>query len=448
MPDLVVRNARLVLPRGIVNGELSIEDGVTKKISVTGVPRGEMEMDAKEKLVIPGVIDAHAHIYDPKFVHREDFKSGSTSAAAGGVTTVVMMPWDTPVLAPEDLKKVVTAGEKNSLVDFSLHTGNFTPEAITVVRELSYLGVKSFKAFTCAPYRLNQRDMRRLMAAVSRVGGTTFIHAEDDKMVSETQDKLIKSGRNDPLAHHEARSGEAEEKAVRAVVENASDVGCKLHLAHITTGGACAFIRAAKRKKKEVTAEVTTHHLIFSKSDVPRLGPYLKVNPSLKGANERESLWRALAAGIIDIVVTDHAPGTREEKEVGWKDIWSAQTGVPGLETLLPIMFGKGVAEGRLKLERMVEAICTRPAKIFGLYPRKGTIKEGSDADLVVVDTRKKVKITAKDLHYKVGWTPYEGMRVKGAIAATISRGDVIFDGEKVIGKKGRGQALLRWHSA
>ncbi|MEW6592848.1 MAG: dihydroorotase family protein [Candidatus Hadarchaeota archaeon] len=448
MPDLVVRDARLVLPRGIVKGELSIDNGVIKKIAVAGAPKGEMELDAKGKLVIPGVIDAHAHVYDPKFVHRENFKSGSTSAAAGGVTTIIVMPWDTPVLSPADVKNVVAAGEKNSLVDFSVHAGNFTPEAIPAVRRLSSLGVKSFKGFTCAPYRLSQRDMGRLMAAVRKADGTTFVHAEDDKIVGESQAKLIAEGRSDPLAHHEARSGEAEKKAVRAAIEIASESECRLHLAHITTGGACDVIKAAKRKNKNVTAEVTTHHLVFSRSDVQRLGPYLKVNPSLKGAKEREHLWKALASGVIDIVVTDHAPGTREEKEVGWKDIWRAQTGVPGLETLLPILLGKGVAEGRLKLERMVDAASTRPAKIFGLYPRKGVIAKGSDADLVVVDARKSAKINAKHLHYKVGWTPYEGMKVTGTIAATVSRGELIFDGEQVTGKKGRGRALLSGHSS
>ncbi|MEM2908408.1 MAG: amidohydrolase family protein, partial [Candidatus Hadarchaeales archaeon] len=139
-----------------------------------------------------------------------------------------------------------------------------------------------------------------------------------------------------------------------------------------------------------------------------------------------------------------HAPGTRAEKEVGWKDIWAAQTGVPGIETMLPLMLSEGFARGRLTLERLVDALCTRPAKIFGLYPRKGIIREGSDADLVIVDLKKEVTIRAEKLHYKVGWTPYEGMKVKGAPVMTISRGVVIVEDGEVQAKPGRGLFLSR----
>jgi len=442
MSDLVVRNAKLMLPRGVVVGELSAEGGTIRKIAVTGIPRGEVEIDAKGKLVIPGVIDAHVHVYDPKFVRREDFRSGSTSAAAGGVTTFIVMPWDTPVLTPESARHVITAGQKESLVDFAIHAGNFTAKAVGAVQKLSAAGIKSFKAFTCSPYLLDTRAMGRLMGSVKSVGGTIFVHAEDDETVRNRQKKLMVQGRKDPLAHHDARPNEAEEIAVKKTIEQAHKEKCKLHLAHITTRQACEAIKGAKEKGRKITAEVTTHHLVFSRDDVPRLGPYLKVNPSLKTKRDQAALWKALAAGTIDMVVTDHAPGTRQEKEKGWEDIWKAQTGVPGLETMLSLMLSKGLADGRLTLNRMVDALCTAPARTFGLYPKKGVIREGSDADLVVVDTKKKTTISAKRLHYKVGWTPYEGLKVEGAPTATVSRGELIFEEGRVLGKRGRGKYL------
>jgi len=442
MPDLVVRNAKLVLPQGVVSGELSVERGVIKRVAVTGAPKGDVEVDAKGKLVMPGVIDAHVHVYDPKFTRREDFRSGSSSAAAGGVTTFIVMPLDTPVLTPASVREVIAAGQKDSLVDFALHAGNFTAKAVGAVQKLSAVGVKSFKAFTCSPYYLDPNAMGRLMGAVKNVGGTIFVHAEDESILHKQQERLIAQGRKDPLAHHEARPSEAEKKAVEMTIGQASKTGCKLHLAHITTGRACDVIKKAKAKKRNITAEVTTHHLVFSRDDVSKLGPYLKVNPSLKTKRDQAALWKALAEGTIDIVVTDHAPGTRAEKEVGWKDIWNAQTGVPGVETLLPIMLSRGLAGGRLTLERMTDALCTGPARAFSLYPKKGIIQTGSDADFVVVDTKKRTTIKAENLHCKAGWTPYENMKVKGAPIVTVSRGEVIFEEGQVTGKRGRGKFL------
>jgi dihydroorotase-like cyclic amidohydrolase len=184
--------------------------------------------------------------------------------------------------------------------------------------------------------------------------------------------------------------------------------------------------------------------LIFSKGDMRKQGPYLRVNPALKTKADCAALWRALANGTIDIVATDHAPGTREEKEVGWRNIWKAQIGIPGIETLLPLMLSEGIARKRLTLLRLVDALCARPAQIFGLYPRKGIIRVGSDGDLVVVDLKKRVTISAEKLHYKVGWTPYEGIEVKGVPVMTISRGIVISEEGDVTGKRGRGQYLAR----
>jgi dihydropyrimidinase len=151
-----------------------------------------------------------------------------------------------------------------------------------------------------------------------------------------------------------------------------------------------------------------------------------------------------LGEKTIDIVATDHAPGLREEKDAGWEDIWKAPSGVPGVETLLPIMLSEGVSKGRISIERMVDSLCTRPAQIFDVYPRKGAIQEGSDADLVVVDLKMVVKISAERLHYKVGWTPYEGMKVRGMPVVTISRGEVIAEDGEILGNPGHGQFLAR----
>ncbi len=444
MVDLVIRNARLTLPEGIIRGELAVEEGRISEIAASGLPKADREIDAKEKIVMPGVIDVHVHFYDRYYLPREDFQSGSAAAAAGGVTSVIMMPLDTPMLTPRTVKTTIKLGQKESLIDFALHAGNMTAESIKDIPQLASLGIKSFKAFTCAPYGIKDRKLGELMTAIKNVDGTIFVHAEDDKVLQEQTERLLKEGRKDPLAHAESRPNEAEEKAVEKVIKLSQRTGCKLHLAHITTRQGAELVKKAKRKRTSLTAETSPHYLFFTQDDMKRLGPYLKVNPALKTGEDRAALWNALAKGVIDIVATDHAPGTKEEKEIGWENIWTAQIGIPGVETLLPLMLGEGVAKGRLTLERLIDALCTKPAKTFGLYPRKGVIREGSDADLVLVDLKKEVTITAEKLHYKVGWTPYEGVGVKGTPVMTISRGTIVAEDGGVVGKPGHGQFLSR----
>jgi allantoinase len=442
LAELVIRNARILLPAGITTGGISIQDGKIAKISSSKLPKGEMEIDAGRKLIMPGVIDAHAHLYDPNYTHRDDFLTSTTAAAAGGVTTAILMPLDSPILTPEDVRKTIAVGEKNSLIDFSVHAGNMTSEAIEKIQSISALGVKSFKAFTCSPYMLNEQMMERFMLEVKKIGGIAFVHAEDEETLKKSKNGLLKKNRKDPLAHAESRPSEAEKKAIKNVIKLAKNTACNLHIAHVSSRQGVNLVKRAKETNIRVTAETCPHFLIFTKEDMKRLGPYLKINPSLKSEEDLEALWSGLSSGAIDIVATDHAPGTKKEKEIGWKDIWAAQTGIPGIETLLPLMLNEGVAKRRLTLMRMAELLCSKPAKIFGLYPKKGIIGEGSDADLVMIDLRKKMTIKSEKLHYKVGWTPYEGMKVKGAPVMTISKGVVIAEDGEVLGKPGHGKFL------
>jgi len=442
--DLVIRNARLVSPEGIVRGELAVEEGRISEIAASGLPKADREIDAKEKIVMPGVIDIHAHLYDHHYLPREDFRNGSAAAAAGGVTSVIVMPLDTPMLTPRAIKTIIGLGQKESLIDFALHAGNMTADSIKDIPKLASLGIKSFKAFTCAPYGIQDPVLGELMTAIKNVDGFVFVHAEDDKILRKQTKRLLKEGRRDPLAHAESRPNEAEERAVERVIKLAKQTGCKLHLAHITTRQGAELVGKAKKKRMSMTSETCPHYLLFTKEDMQRLGPYLKVNPALKTGEDCAALWDALAKGVIDIVSTDHAPGTKTEKELGWKNIWTAQAGIPGVETLLPLMLSEGVAKGRLTLERLVDALCTKPAQILGFYPRKGVIRKGSDADLVLVDRKKEVTITAEKLHYKVGWTQYDGTIVKGMPVMTISRGVVVAEDGEVIGKPGHGQFLFK----
>ncbi|KXB09244.1 hypothetical protein AKJ35_01175 [candidate division MSBL1 archaeon SCGC-AAA833F18] len=442
MSDLTIRNAKLFLPTGVFQGGLAVEDGIIIDISKSGLPKSDREFDAEGKLVIPGVIDSHAHLYDPEYSHREDFESGSRAAAAGGVTFTVLMPLDTPMFSPEDLKHTISVGEKNSLIDFGLHAGNMNEKSIKYIEPDIELGVRSFKLFTSPPYALDMVTRRNLMKNIDEFGGISFIHAEDEEILTNKIEELKKAGRSDPLAHAESRPNEAEEKAVREVVADAKELNCRLHLAHITTRQGVEIVRKAKEEQEKLTAETCPHYLIFTKEDVKEKGPYLRINPAPKTKKDIAAVWKALSEDVIDTVATDHAPGTQEEKEVGWEDVWSAQIGIPGIETLLPLMLSEGLAKKRLTLERLVNSLCTNPAKAFGFYPQKGVIQEGADADLVMIDKKKHWEIQAEDMHYKVGWTPYEGMKLEGKPVMTISRGEVISENGKIKGKPGRGRFI------
>ncbi len=444
MVGLVIRNGKIVTSEGIVSGDLSIEAGRICQVAISGVPKGDLEIDARGKIVMPGAIDAHAHLYDKKLSGREDFASGSSAAAAGGVTSVIVMPLDTPFLSKQSIDEAISEGCRKSLVDFALHAGNMDAESIPKVPEMRTLGITSFKAFTCDPYQMSSESIEKLMCFVEVIGGVTFVHAEDQKTLAKTAKKILKENRKDLLAHADSRTSEAEEKAIKKVAALSKSTGCRLHIAHVTSRQGCGAIAKAKKKKVPVSAETCPHYLVFTREDIENLGPYLKTNPSLKTSRDRAALWTALDKGVIDIVATDHAPATKEEKEAGREDIWRAPSGVPGVETLLPLMLSEGVNKGRLTLEQLVNALCAKPAQLFGLYPRKGVIQEGSDADLTIVDLKRETAISADKLHYKVGWTPYEGMKVKGFPAMTILRGMVVAEEGTVVGSPGCGQFLAR----
>jgi dihydroorotase (multifunctional complex type) len=268
------------------------------------------------------------------------------------------------------------------------------------------------------------------------------VHAEDEQIANQNLEKLALAGRKDPLAHLEWKPNLAEERAVRKAVDFARGIRSRLHISHMSTSEGVEIVRKAKRQAVNVTTETCPHYLTFTRKDMKKQGPFLKMNPSLKGQKDAQALWKGLRDGTVDIVTSEHAPGKREEKEIGWTDIWKAWGGVPSIETMLPVLLNEGVNKGRLNLAGLQRVCCENPAKIFGVHPAKGAIRAGADADLVIVDLRMKRKVRGGQLHYKVGWTPYEGWTLKGWPTLTIRRGEIIFQDEQIVGKPGKAQFL------
>ncbi len=453
-PELAIKNARVFAPDGIVKGGVSVRGGkITRILKPYEAPPAEKVIDAKGRLLLPGLIDAHVHIRDPGTPYREDFESGTRAAAAGGVTTIFEMPISTPsVHSAEILRKRVESVKGKALVDFALY-GAAGADNVAEIPSMAEAGAIAFKTFMTHPPVGREREyeglcapdsdsLMRVLKAVKRTGLPVSVHAEESEAVNARIEMLQKEGRRDPMAHVESRPSVVEEGAMAKVIGLSKTIGTRLHIAHMSTGGGVEIVRDAKRGGQALTVETCPHYLLLTEEAMRKYGPYAKINPPLRKAEDVEALWAALNNGVIDIVASDHAPYAKEEKEVGWKDIWKALSGIPQLELTLPLMLNE-VNKGRTRLEVLVKALSENVAKIFGVYFKKGAIQVGSDADLVLVDLDAERTIDASKLHTKAKETTiYDSWRVKGIPITTVVRGSIVMDDGEVVGKPGWGQFL------
>jgi allantoinase len=442
LASVLIENGKIVRAGRLTRANILIENGSIEYVGVRKPKGADKRIDAKGRVILPGLVDGHAHLHDPAFTNREDFTTGTRAAAAGGVTTVVEMVLSTPVDTPDRVKAKIELGRRTSLIDFSLHAGMMNLNNLPSIAAIASLGVRSFKTFTCKPYRTDDHTLMSLMRETSMRNSILNVHAEDEQTANENFDRLTAEGRKDPMAHVEWKPNMAEERAVRKVVEFSRALKARLHISHMSTREGVEIVRKNKRLRVKVTAETCPHYLTFTRGDMKKQGPYLKMNPSLKGPKDVQALWKGLRDGTIDMVTSEHAPGERAEKEVGWTDIWKAWGGVPAIETMLPVLLSEGVNKRQLSLMTLQRVCCENPARIFGLYPRKGAIQKGADADLVVADLKIKRKVRAEALHYKVGWTPYEGWTLRGWPILTMERGEILYEDEQVVGKPGAADFL------
>ncbi len=408
--DLSVVNGRVYTPHGLKAFDIWIKDG--KIAALGGSHRAEEEVNARGMLILPGAIDAHVHFRDPGQTWKEDWESGSTAAVAGGVTTVVDQPNTDPrTLDRRSFEAKLEKAKRKSLVDFCINGGPGK------VKELMDLGITAIgEIFN---YDYTDDNLQKLLAEVEKAGALPTIHAEDGGVVQEHTEPLMTQMDADVWSR--ARPNSAEAVALEKVLDW---LGKRAHICHLSTRQGLEQIESARSLGKKITCEVAPHHLIFNRSDYRKQGTFLKMNPPLRSSEDNAALWAALRSGTIDILASDHAPHPPEEKK---QEIWEAPSGVPGVETMLPLML-TAVRSNLLSLDRLVDAIATRPAMIFGLKS-KGSIEASKDADLVLVDPKKITKISADRLHSKADWTPYQG---RDAIfpQVVLVRGTVVYDGD------------------
>ncbi len=439
MYDLIIKNARLMLPENVYKGSIAIENGKIVKIARNFQNNSaDKILDAKENFLLPGVIDVHVHFRDFRQKNKEDWKTGSQAAAAGGVTTVLDMPNnDPPITTLKRLQEKRKLAEKNSIVDFGFHFGASLNNEKEIRKIKNVASVKFYLGSTTGNLLMdNDAKVAEYFEILAKKKIPATIHGEDEQMV-QYYTKLVRK-RKDILAYSDARPNICAAESVNKVLYFSKFSKNPVHFCHVSTCEEVDMLR--KHHFKWISAEASPHHLLLSRKDFKKLGTFGKMNPPLRREKDRQELWRAIADNTIKIIATDHAPHTKEEKERG--DIWAAPGGVPGVETSLPLMLNE-VSVGRLFLLKLIKLMSENPATIFGIK-NKGRIKEGYDADLVLVDMKKKKKIQNSELFTKCKWSPFDGKPVKGLPIKTFVRGNLVFD--EGIAIKNRGNEVKFSH--
>ncbi len=449
--DLVIKNGRVAVSSSLKPCAIASKGGkVTWIGSNSNAPRAQEVIDASGLIVLPGVIDVHVHLRDPGATYKEDFRSGTAAAAAGGVTTVFDMPnGNPPTKDVESFRMKVKAAEGKALVDYALY-GLITMGNSSELLPLADAGAIGFKCYMAettgrvAPP--SDGELLDDLGLVGKAGMRVAVHAEDDSILQYRIAKLRAAGRTDALAHLESRPAIAEEEAVHRALILAREAGCNLHVSHLSSEAGATEVREAKRSRRRregsVTAETCPQYLLLSKEDYAEKGSMMKSNPSVKTKEDRLALWRAVRDGTVDMVATDHAPHSVQEK-ISAASIFDRASGFPGLETSVALML-TCVNRGLLPLSRYVQLSSEGPAKAWGLHPKKGRIAVGADADFTIVDTKLEWTIDPARFHSKAKYSPFEGFKAKGAAVYTVVRGVPVMDhGEIDKGCRGEMQTPL-----
>jgi dihydropyrimidinase len=455
----LLRGGTVVTATDLYRGDVLIED---EKISAVIAPGGLIPeggqipvIDASGKYVIPGGIDVHTHLDMPfgGTTSADDFESGTVAAAHGGTTSVVdfaiQYRGQTLRHALDTWKK---KAEGKAAIDYGFHM-IVTELSDSVEREMDALvreGVTSFKLFMAYPgvFMLDDGSIFRALLRTRENGGTICMHAENGGVIDVLVKKALAEGKTAPKYHALTRPARAEGEATHRAIALAEMAGVPIYIVHLSASEALEMVTQARDRGLPAYAETCPQYLFLSDDNYEESGfdgaKYV-MSPPLRPKETQDRLWRGLASNDLQAVSTDHCPFCmKEQKELGRDDFSKIPNGAPGIETRMSLVFDGGVRTGKIGLNRFVELTSTSPAKIFGLFPRKGTVAPGSDADLVVFDPNRKVTLSAKTLHMKVDYNPYEGREVTGAADTVLSRGKVIVEAGKFVGRAGAGSFLKR----
>lgn len=454
--DTVIKNCKIVGIEGTSSGGIAIDKGkIVALAKEPNLPHADSYIDAHGKFVIPGVIDPHVHysLYRP---YEEDCKSETRSAVAGGITTEALMTWGgmDKLLAPykEKFDEAKNTVEKHALANVVFIACLFTDQHIQEMPEcVRDLGITQFKhcmflkgsdAEALGLPSFDDAKMYNALEIASVLGQPviSMIHAENVEIYYGLKEKLMKSGRKDLRAWGEAKSRICEAEAVGRVIAVSDYLSVPIYLVHISSKESLDIAIQAQARGSKLIVETCPHYLSLSSDDFGEDYVLAKCNPPLRNKQDIEKLWWGIQRGFVHCIGTDHCASIGK----GTLDIWSAPAGLPGLETLLPVMLSEGVNKGRISMEKLIEVCCYNPAKVIGVFPQKGTIAVGSDADLVIVDLDETKVVKAENLHTACDFTPYEGRELKGWPVLTMVGGHVVMENGEIVGKPGIGKYIPR----
>jgi len=436
----------VVSEEGVREADVLIAGGVFDAIVEPGHGKAFDEIEARGLHVFPGVVDAHAHVNEPGREEWEGWRAATRGAAAGGVTTLADMPLNSlpPTLDVSALRAKESRAARAAIVDYALWGGLVDADPAPL-RDLRASGVVGLKAFLCPsgvpefPH-LGAGTLAPALAAAAAAGHLVAVHAEDEALVAKGTDQLRAMNRRDRAAWLESRPPAAERRAIERLADAVRETGARVHVVHASSSAAVTAVLRARERGAEMTVETCPHYLLFTAEDVDRVGPVLKCAPPIRDASSRERLWQHVLAGEIDLVASDHSPCTAELKTRGDRDIWEAWGGVTGIQSLLPVMLSEGVHRRGLRLAALARLVAGAPARLLGLWPRKGAIRAGADADLAVVALDRAWTFEPEQLQARGGLSPYVGRSFRGAVVRTLVRGVTVFDDGALVDDERRGR--------
>ncbi|MEZ5931300.1 MAG: dihydropyrimidinase [Alphaproteobacteria bacterium] len=455
--DLVIRGGEIVTACDRMTADIGIRG---ERIAALGeaLGKGRREIDAKGKLVLPGGVDSHCHIEQLSafgIMTADDFFTGTVSAAHGGTTTVI------PFAAQhrgQSLKTVVEdyrEAAKKAVIDHAFHMIVSDPSPDVLDDELPALireGFSSIKLFmTYEKIRVTDEQMLDVLALARREGAMVVVHAENHGMIHWLADRLLQKGYTAPKYHAVSHVRLAETEAVSRAIQIAEMIDQPLVIFHLSTEGSMNVIRTAQTRGQKVFGETCPQYLFLTADDLDKPGmdgAMWCCSPPPRDARDQAAMWRGLANGTFQVVSSDHAPYSFDERGKLARgenpDFKNIANGLPGLELRMPLLFSEGVVKGRIDIHRFVELCCTGGARLYGLHPQKGTIAIGADADIAIWDPEKRTEISHDTTHDATGYCPYAGMTLTGWPVTVLARGEVIVEGGDFKGERGRGRLLTR----
>jgi len=446
---LVIRGGTLATDHGVFRAAILVRDGVIAAIGTDlAAPDGATVIDATGLAVFPGGIDAHTHMREPAYTAREGITHGTMAAAAGGITTIIDMPQaDPPATTVAAFRQKREADARGSLTDFALYAGAVGQPA-DVLTALHAEGAIAFKSFISASSpafpHVNDAQLLDALRVMAALGAMLTVHCENNELLQAGLDRMHAAGRTNPLAHAQSRPGYVEIEAVQKTLYYARLAGARVHIAHVSEPESARMIAAARREGVTASGETCPQYLLMDEDDLVRLGPYARCAPAIRSRATVEALWPYLRDETLSFVCSDHSPYTIEEKERARGNIFDAPLGLNVIQTMFPALLSEAVHNRGMPLDQFARVTATNPARLFGLYPRKGTIQVGSDADFALYDLDAEWTVRVEDLLSLHKWTPFAGQHLRGKVMWTVLRGQPLWGEGHIRVEPGIGQFLTR----